>query len=142
MVNVLVSKELVEREREVVGTAAFVRVRGVLDRGEGDQGTVVAEPVEACRPEVPLAVPEGGGGLEAQKQDRRRRRPRVEMPAAIALDQRVAVRNVYPTTTLLHRKPEIGSGEFLLRRRVMGTGAPTQADNRCRALKLSTATSS
>lgn len=37
-------------------------VRGVLDLGEGEQGTVVAESLEVCRPGVLLAGWRGGAG--------------------------------------------------------------------------------
>lgn len=59
MVNVLVGKELVERHREAVRTAAFVRVRGVLETRAGEQRTIVADSVEPFVPHMALAMPEG-----------------------------------------------------------------------------------
>ena len=59
LVNVLVSKELVERERDVVRTAAFVRVRGRLDERAVAQRTLIAESVSDLRAADGMAMPEG-----------------------------------------------------------------------------------
>ena len=59
MVNVLVSKELVERERDIVRTASFVRVCGALEARAGEQHTLIAESVEQFLPAEALAVPAG-----------------------------------------------------------------------------------
>jgi error-prone DNA polymerase len=59
MVNVLVSRELVEAHRDVVRTAQFVRVRGPLERRTGEQRTLIAESVEQFHPAEALAVPPG-----------------------------------------------------------------------------------
>jgi len=59
MTNVLVSRELVERHREAVRTAMFVRVQGTLETRAGEQRTVVADRVEAFVPREVLAMPGG-----------------------------------------------------------------------------------
>ena len=59
MVNVLVSRELVERERDIVRTAAFIRTTGVLEARAGEQRTLIAESVEQFLPAEALAVPAG-----------------------------------------------------------------------------------
>ncbi|MDA1239596.1 MAG: error-prone DNA polymerase [Chloroflexi bacterium] len=59
LVNILVSKALVEAHRDVVRTAAFVRVRGKLEARGGEQRTLIAESVEQLVPAEALAVPEG-----------------------------------------------------------------------------------
>jgi len=59
LVNILVSKELVEVHRDVVRTATFVRVRGTLEARGGEQRTLIAESVEDLRAARGLAMPEG-----------------------------------------------------------------------------------
>ena len=59
LVNVLVSKELSERYNEVVRTAAFVRVRGVLERRAGEQRTLVASAMREVLPEQAMRMPSG-----------------------------------------------------------------------------------
>ncbi|MDA0301448.1 MAG: PHP domain-containing protein [Chloroflexi bacterium] len=59
MLNVLVSKELVEAQRDVVRTAPFVRVRGKLETRAGEQRTLVADTVEQCFLPQALTMPTG-----------------------------------------------------------------------------------
>lgn len=59
LVNVLVSKDLVEARRDTVRTAAFVRVHGTLEARAGEQRTLIAEEIEEVRPPTALAMPEG-----------------------------------------------------------------------------------
>ncbi len=59
MVNVLVSRELVEAQRDVIRTAPFVRVRGTLEARAGEQRTLLAESVEQIFPVDALAMPSG-----------------------------------------------------------------------------------
>lgn len=59
LVNVLVSRELVERQRDVVRTAPFVRVQGVLEERAGEQRTLIADNVEQLGPPTVLAMPGG-----------------------------------------------------------------------------------
>jgi error-prone DNA polymerase len=59
MVNVLVSRELVEAHRDIVRTAQFIRTRGILEQRAGEQRTLVAESVEQFLPAEALAVPAG-----------------------------------------------------------------------------------
>ncbi len=59
MVNVLVSRELVEAHRDVVRTASFMRVRGTLEALGGEQRTLIAETVEDLLPAQALAMPTG-----------------------------------------------------------------------------------
>jgi len=59
MVNVLVSREQVERDREAVRTAPFVRVHGVLEARAGEQRTLVADRVTEFLPSEVLAMPSG-----------------------------------------------------------------------------------
>ena len=59
LVNVLVNRNLVARERDVVRTAPFMRVRGLLEARGGEQRTLVAEAVEQLFPTEVLAMPRG-----------------------------------------------------------------------------------
>ncbi|GMU41046.1 MAG: error-prone DNA polymerase [Chloroflexota bacterium] len=59
MVNVLVSRELVEAHRDVVRTAPFMRVTGVLEERAGEQRTLIAEAVTEMLPMQALAMPAG-----------------------------------------------------------------------------------
>ncbi|MGE3857349.1 MAG: DNA polymerase III subunit alpha [Dehalococcoidia bacterium] len=59
MLNVLVSKELVEAQRDVVRTAPFVRVRGKLETRGGEQRTLVADTVEQLFLPEALTMPAG-----------------------------------------------------------------------------------
>ena len=59
MVNVLVNRELVESERDVVRTSAFMRVTGVLEERAGEQRTLIAESVAELLPAEMLAMPSG-----------------------------------------------------------------------------------
>ncbi len=58
MVNVLVSRDLVEAHRDIIRTAPFVRVSGPLEERAGEQRTLIAESVEQFVPEA-LAMPAG-----------------------------------------------------------------------------------
>jgi len=59
LTNILISRELSERFREVVRLAAFVRVAGTLEQRGGAQPTVVATTLEEVRPAQALAMPSG-----------------------------------------------------------------------------------
>lgn len=59
LVNVLVSRELSERSRDEVRTAAFVRVHGVLEQRAGEQRTLIAESVHEIVPAEALRTPSG-----------------------------------------------------------------------------------
>jgi error-prone DNA polymerase len=59
MVNVLVKRELVEAHRDVIRTAPFMRVSGLLEERAGEQRTLIAESVEQLLPAEALAVPPG-----------------------------------------------------------------------------------
>ena len=59
LVNVLLSRELAERMRDTVRTAAFVRTRGVLEQRAGEQRTLVARTIAEMLPEGALAMPSG-----------------------------------------------------------------------------------
>ncbi len=59
LVNVLVNRDLVASERDVVRTAPFVRVRGLLEKRAGEQRTLVAEDVAQLFPHEVLAMPRG-----------------------------------------------------------------------------------
>lgn len=59
LVNVLVNRNLVARERDVVRTAPFVRVLGLLEQRAGEQRTLIAEAVEQLFPAEVLAMPRG-----------------------------------------------------------------------------------
>ena len=59
MVNVLVNRELVEAHRDVIRTAPFMRVSGLLEERAGEQRTLIAESVEQLLPAEALAVPPG-----------------------------------------------------------------------------------
>ena len=59
MLNVLVSKELVEAQRDVVRTAPFVRVRGKLETRAGEQRTLVADSVDQLFLPEALTMPAG-----------------------------------------------------------------------------------
>jgi len=59
LVNVLVSRELTERFRDEVRTAAFVRVHGVLEQRAGEQRTLIAETLSEVVPAEALRTPSG-----------------------------------------------------------------------------------
>ena len=59
LMNILVSRELAEAEREVVRSAAFVRTRGMLDERAGEQRTLVASGLEEIVPAEALRMPAG-----------------------------------------------------------------------------------
>ena len=59
LVNVLLSRELSERMRDTVRTAAFVRTRGVLEQRAGEQRTLVARTIAEMLPAGALAMPSG-----------------------------------------------------------------------------------
>ena len=59
LMNILVSKELAERMRDTVRTAAFVRTRGVLEKRAGEQRTLVAQSLEEMLPHEALKMPSG-----------------------------------------------------------------------------------
>ena len=59
MVNVLVNRELAERARDEVYTAAFLRVRGTLERRAGEQRTLVASMLQEVLPAEALRTPSG-----------------------------------------------------------------------------------
>ena len=59
LMNILVSKELAERMRDTVRTAAFVRTRGVLEKRAGEQRTLVAQSLEEMLPHEALQMPSG-----------------------------------------------------------------------------------
>ena len=55
----LVSRELSERFRDEVRTAAFVRVRGELEQRAGEQRTLIAETLSEIVPAEALRTPSG-----------------------------------------------------------------------------------
>ena len=59
MVNVLVSRDLVESHRDIVRTAPFMRVTGVLEERAGEQRTLIADRIEELLPADALAMPAG-----------------------------------------------------------------------------------
>ena len=59
MVNVLVNRDLVEAHRDVIRTAPFMRVSGLLEERAGEQRTLIAQSVEQLLPAEALAVPPG-----------------------------------------------------------------------------------
>ena len=59
LMNILVSRELAEAERDVVRSAAFVRTRGVLDERAGEQRTLVASGLVEIVPAEALRMPAG-----------------------------------------------------------------------------------
>jgi DNA polymerase III alpha subunit len=59
MVNVLVSRELVEAQRDLVRTAPFVRVTGTLEERAGEQRTLIAESIAQIFPAEVLSMPAG-----------------------------------------------------------------------------------
>lgn len=59
MVNVLVSRELIEAHRDIVRTAPFMRVTGPLEERAGEQRTLIAETVAQFHPAEALAMPAG-----------------------------------------------------------------------------------
>jgi error-prone DNA polymerase len=59
LMNILVSRELAEAQREIVRTAAFARARGVLDERTGEQRTLVATSLEEIVPAEALRMPAG-----------------------------------------------------------------------------------
>src|SRR5690606_35909410 len=59
MVNVLVSRDLVEAHRDIIRTAPFMRVSGPLEERAGEQRTLIAESVAEFLPAQALAMPAG-----------------------------------------------------------------------------------
>ncbi len=59
LVNVLVSRALVERFADHIRTEPFVRVRGVLEERGGAQRTLVAERIDALVPAEVFRTPAG-----------------------------------------------------------------------------------
>lgn len=59
MVNVLVSRDLVEAHRDIIRTAPFMRVSGPLEERAGEQRTLVADSVAQFFPAEALAMPAG-----------------------------------------------------------------------------------
>ena len=59
MVNVLVGRELVEAQRDIVRTAPFVRVTGTLEERAGEQRTLIAESITQIFPAEVLSMPAG-----------------------------------------------------------------------------------
>jgi error-prone DNA polymerase len=59
MVNVLVSRDLVEANRDVIRTAPFMRVRGILEERAGEQRTLLADHIEELFPAEVLSMPSG-----------------------------------------------------------------------------------
>ena len=59
LMNVLVSRDLVAAERDVVRTASFIRARGVLEHRAGEQRTLVARGLAEVLPAEALRVPPG-----------------------------------------------------------------------------------
>jgi error-prone DNA polymerase len=59
LVNVLVNRDLVEAHRDVVRTAPFMRVRGLLEERAGEQRTLIAQEVEQLLPADVLEMPAG-----------------------------------------------------------------------------------
>ena len=59
MVNVLVNRDLVEAYRDIVRTAPFMRVCGVLEERAGEQRTLIAEAVEEFLPAEVVSMPTG-----------------------------------------------------------------------------------
>ncbi|HEY5476606.1 MAG TPA: OB-fold nucleic acid binding domain-containing protein, partial [Tepidiformaceae bacterium] len=59
LMNVLVSRELGERERAVVRLSPFVVVRGVLEQRAGGQRTLVARSLRELLPAEVLSMPTG-----------------------------------------------------------------------------------
>ena len=59
MVNVLVSEDLVERQRDEVYTATFLVAHGLLDPDGTEQRTLVAKRLDAFHPVAGLRTPEG-----------------------------------------------------------------------------------
>ena len=59
MVNVLVGRDLVEAHRDIVRTAPFMRVRGVLEERAGEQRTLIADDIEELLPAEILSMPAG-----------------------------------------------------------------------------------
>ncbi|MDA1061920.1 MAG: error-prone DNA polymerase [Chloroflexi bacterium] len=59
MINVLVGRELADRYRDIVRSAAFVRARGTLEQRAGEQRTLVASDLDEVLPPVALQTPDG-----------------------------------------------------------------------------------
>ena len=59
MTNVLVNRTLVETHRDIVRTASFMRVRGLLEERAGEQRTLIADSMEELLPAEALAMPTG-----------------------------------------------------------------------------------
>ena len=59
MVNALLSRDLVEAHRDIIRTAPFMRVRGVLQERAGEQRTLIAEAVTELLPAKVLSMPTG-----------------------------------------------------------------------------------
>ena len=59
MVNALISKQLVEAHRDIVRTAPFMRVSGILEERAGEQRTLIADRLEEMLPAEMLSMPAG-----------------------------------------------------------------------------------
>ena len=59
MVNVLVSKELAEAARDPIRTAAFLRIRGLLEKRAGEQRTLIASSLHELLPQDVFRTPAG-----------------------------------------------------------------------------------
>ena len=59
MTNVLVNRDLVEAHRDIIRTAPFMRVRGVLEKRAGEQRTLIADAIEEFVPAEVLSMPAG-----------------------------------------------------------------------------------
>ena len=59
MVNVLVGQELSEQRKDIIRTAPFVRVRGVLEKRAGEQRTLVAAEIREVVPSEVFQTPAG-----------------------------------------------------------------------------------
>ncbi|PZC50348.1 MAG: error-prone DNA polymerase [Chloroflexi bacterium] len=59
MVNVLVGQELGEQRKDIIRTAPFVRVRGVLEKRAGEQRTLVAAEIREVVPSEVFQTPAG-----------------------------------------------------------------------------------
>ncbi len=59
MVNALVGRDLVEAHRDIVRTAPFMRVTGLLEERAGEQRTLIADTLEELIPADVLAMPAG-----------------------------------------------------------------------------------
>ena len=59
MVNALVSRDLVQAHRDIIRTAPFIRVRGIIEERAGEQRTLIAEAIDEFLPAAALSIPMG-----------------------------------------------------------------------------------